>query len=93
MPLKTKAEMGQWNMECYSCGGYFKKREMKLQWNNIWACFRCFEEYPVLLFWKDPPTRDPMPVDPVQGAPSEVPDEDWVTMRWNGEEWIAKEEH
>ncbi len=72
MPLITKYEPGQHNMECRSCCGYFKAREMVKQWNGLWVCFKCVDPYPAHIFRRDPPMKDPKPLKEVQGPESEI---------------------
>lgn len=36
-------KLGDWNARCDKCGTKYKGTELKLQWNSIYACTRCWE--------------------------------------------------
>ena len=83
MPIQTKAEIGQWNVECTSCGGYYKQRDIEVNPNNgFLVCFRCQEPYCWERFFKYPVSNDPGKVYPTQGTSDEFTEEAWWNQRW-----------
>lgn len=75
MPLQTKAELGQWNIECSRCCGIFKQRDIERNPNNgFLVCFKCQQPYNKSKDFKPVPAEETK-VFPVQGP--DLPDFDY----------------
>lgn len=77
MPLETKAELGQWNIECSRCCGIFKQRDIERNPNNgLLVCYRCQEPYNIALNYKYPVFDDFKPVFPIQKIQPDITEAD-----------------
>lgn len=36
-------ELGTWNSICDRCGAKYKASELKLEWDGLYVCYRCWE--------------------------------------------------
>lgn len=65
-PILPMLELGQWKCACDRCGGIYKARQLKREWNGLRTChgpetMGCWEERHPLDYLKGKPDRQAPP--------------------------------